>query len=64
MEEVASFCSRVGLLFDIQGKYMEAEPLYERSQAIQEKVLGLEHPDVASSLNNRVELLRAQVTAN
>ncbi|CAN0286403.1 unnamed protein product, partial [Ectocarpus sp. 13 AM-2016] len=24
-------------------KYMEAEPLYERSQAMQEKVLGLEH---------------------
>ncbi|CAN0339491.1 unnamed protein product, partial [Scytosiphon promiscuus] len=34
------------------GKYAETEPLYERSQAILE-VLGPEHPDVASSLNNR-----------
>ncbi|CAN0282323.1 unnamed protein product, partial [Scytosiphon promiscuus] len=30
----------------IQGKYAEAEPLYERSQATREKVLGPEHPDV------------------
>ncbi|CAM9971540.1 unnamed protein product [Ectocarpus sp. 8 AP-2014] len=43
------------------GKYAEAEPLYERSQAIQEKVLGPEHPDVATSLNNRASLLESQV---
>ncbi|CAN0599470.1 unnamed protein product, partial [Laminaria digitata] len=29
------------------------KPLYERSQAIREKVLGPEHPEVAQSLNNR-----------
>ena len=46
-----------------QGKYNEAEPLYERSQAIREKVLGPEHPDVAQSLNNRALLLKAQVRA-
>ncbi len=46
-----------------QGKYAEAEPLYERSQAIREKVLGPEHPDVAQSLNNRAGLLRSQVRA-
>ena len=46
-----------------QGKYNEAEPLYERSQAIREKILGPEHPNVAQSLNNRAELLRAQVRA-
>lgn len=44
-----------------QGKYAEAEPLYERSQAILEKVLGPEHPDVAKPLNDRVELLEKQV---
>ncbi|CAM9762259.1 unnamed protein product [Ectocarpus sp. 8 AP-2014] len=55
-----SYCS-VGFLFNIQGKYAEAEPLYERSQAIQEKVLGPEHPDVATSLNNRAWLLESQV---
>ena len=47
----------------IQGNYAEAEPLYERSQAIREKVLGPEHPDVAQSLNNRAELLKSQVRA-
>ena len=46
-----------------QGKYDEAEPLYERSQAIDEKVLGPEHPDVAQSLNNRAVLLQNQVRA-
>lgn len=44
-----------------QGKYGEAEPLYERSQAIREKMLGPEHPDVAVSLNNRAGLLSTQV---
>lgn len=44
-----------------QGKYTEADPLYERSLAILEKVLGPEHPDLASSLNNRAELLLVQV---
>ncbi|CAN0570478.1 unnamed protein product [Ectocarpus sp. 12 AP-2014] len=39
-----------------QGKYKEAEPLYERSQEIREKVLGPEHPDVAQSLDNRARL--------
>ena len=31
----------------------EAEQLHERSQAIGEKVLGAEHPDVAQSLKHR-----------
>ena len=47
----------------IQGKYAEAEPLYVRCQAICEKALGPWHPDVASALNNRSELLRMQVGA-
>ncbi|CAM9481721.1 unnamed protein product, partial [Ectocarpus sp. 12 AP-2014] len=41
-------------------KYTEAEQLYERSQAIREKVLGPEHPDVATSVNNRAWLLCKQ----
>src|SRR5262249_3191631 len=35
-----------------QGRTAEAEPLYKRSLAIREKVLGPEHPEVAQSLNN------------
>ena len=46
-----------------QGKYEQAEPLYERSQAIQEKALGPDHPDVAQVLSNRAALLVKQVRA-
>lgn len=42
---------------------MEAEPLYERCQAIDEKVLGPEHPELAKTLNNRAVLLNKQVRA-
>ena len=35
-----------------QGRYAEAEPLFERALGIDEKVLGPEHPDVATDLNN------------
>ena len=44
-----------------QGRYEEAEPLYERCQAIREKVLGPEHPELAATLNNRAVLYYAQV---
>ncbi|CAB1096777.1 unnamed protein product [Ectocarpus sp. CCAP 1310/34] len=43
-----------------QGKYDAAEPLYVRSLAIREKVYGPDHPEVATSLNNRAEFLRHQ----
>src|SRR5258707_1759743 len=35
-----------------QGKYEQAEPLYQRSLAIFEEVLSLDHPDVGIALNN------------
>ena len=40
------------LLYDNQGRYAEAEPLYKRSLAYREKVAGPDHPDVAEVLNN------------
>lgn len=46
-----------------QGKYADAEPLYARCQAIDEKVLVAEHPDAATTLNNRAGLLHRQVRA-
>ena len=42
------------------GRYSEAEPLYEQSLAIREKVLGPNHPEVAASLNNLVLLYGKQ----
>ncbi len=46
-----------GLYYD-QGKYAEAEPLFERSLAIREKALRPDHPDVAATLQDYAALLR------
>lgn len=45
----------------MQGKYAQAEPLYERLQAIREKSLGQEHPEVATLIDKRAGLLMSQV---
>ena len=47
-------------LYYAQGRYSEAEPLYQRSLAIWEQQLGADHPDTATSLNNLAGLYRAQ----
>lgn len=47
----------------MQGKCAEAEQLLRQAQAMREKALGPEHPDVAASLNYRARLLKAQVRA-
>lgn len=44
-----------------QGKYTEAEPLYDRCQAIEEEILGPEHPSLATTLSNRAGLLTSLV---
>ena len=46
-----------------QGEYAKAGELYEQCQAIQEKVLGPEHPELAETVGNRAVLLQAQVRA-
>ena len=48
----------------MQGRYGDAEPLFEQCQAIQEKVLGPEHLMLAMTLDNRAELYKAQVRAD
>jgi len=45
-------------LYQDQGKYAEAEPLYQRALAIAELTLGPAHPNVATSLENYASLLR------
>jgi tetratricopeptide (TPR) repeat protein len=50
----------VGLDLQHQGKYAEAEPLYERVLAINEKILGPEHPSVAMAINNLGSLYFSQ----
>ncbi len=49
-----------GRLYQAQGRYAEAEPLYKRSLAIREKALGPDHPAVGTSLNNLAALYFAQ----
>lgn len=44
-----------------QGRFAEAEPLMRRSLDIHEKVLGLDHPAIATSLNDYALLFRRQV---
>ena len=56
-----SFVSKSCVTF--QGRLDEADPLSKRSLAIHEKVLGPDHPDLATVLDNRATLLKAQVRA-
>lgn len=44
-----------------QGKYGEAEPLYESAHVYWAKVLGSDHPDVALAMNNRAVVVDDQV---
>ena len=54
-----SLSSSMATLYQSQGsKYAEAEPLIKRALAIFEKVLGPEHPHVATALENYSALLR------
>ncbi|MCA1994544.1 MAG: CHAT domain-containing protein, partial [Coleofasciculus sp. S288] len=52
--------NNLALLYEAQGNYAQAEPLYQRALAIFEKVLGPEHPDVAASLSALGSLYHAQ----
>ena len=49
---LATSLNTLALLYHFQGKYAEAEPLYERAQAIDEKTLGPGNPDLATDLIN------------
>jgi tetratricopeptide (TPR) repeat protein len=57
--DVAKSLNNLGALYHTQGQYEQAEPLYKRVLAINEK-LGLDHPDVEKILNNLAVLYHAQ----
>ena len=50
----------LALLYDSQGRYNDAEPLYLQSLDIRKRQLGNDHPDVATSLNNLAQLYYSQ----
>jgi tetratricopeptide (TPR) repeat protein len=57
---VASILRNLGELYSNQGSYSEAEQLYRRALAIDEKVLGADHPDVAADMSDLALLYDAQ----
>jgi tetratricopeptide (TPR) repeat protein len=52
--------SRAGYYLNERAEYVQAELLFRRALAIDEKALGPEHPHTATSLNNQAELYRTQ----
>jgi tetratricopeptide (TPR) repeat protein len=42
----------LGKLYHAMGEYAKAEPLLQEALRIRQKVLGSEHPDTVTSLNN------------
>ncbi len=50
----------MALLYDSQGRYSEAEPLYLQALDIKRSQLGAEHPSTATSLNNLAGLYESQ----
>lgn len=59
MEQIASL-SLIAYLQEYISEYKKAEKLYERSMQICERVLGVEHPDTASSYSNLASVYERQ----
>ena len=57
--DVAISLNNLAGLYQHQGNYAKAEPLYKRSLAIFETALGHDHLNVATSLENLAGLYRA-----
>ncbi|HEY9910208.1 MAG TPA: tetratricopeptide repeat protein [Thermosynechococcaceae cyanobacterium] len=55
-KSIATSSNYLARLYDVQGRYAEAEPLYRRSLSIREQQLGENHPSVATSLNDLAAL--------
>ena len=52
--------NNLAALYEAQGRYNEAEPLFERALAGREHLLGAEHPDTLASVNNLAVLYSVQ----
>jgi tetratricopeptide (TPR) repeat protein len=55
--EAARIVNQAGYYLYERAEYLQAEPLFRWALAIREKVLGPEHPDTISSLNNLAGIL-------
>ncbi|UUO17420.1 tetratricopeptide repeat protein [Dolichospermum heterosporum] len=59
-DALASSLNDLAGLYESQGRYNDAEPLYLQSLDIWKRQLGDDHPSVATSLNNLALLYRSQ----
>jgi CHAT domain-containing protein len=57
---VAMSLNSLAELYRSQGRYTDAEPLYQRSLDILEGALSRDHPDVGTALNNLAALYQSQ----
>ena len=55
---MAESLNNLAALYQAQGKYAAAEPLYKRALALWEKALGADHPHVATVLGNMAEFYK------
>jgi tetratricopeptide (TPR) repeat protein len=58
--EARNLLNQAGKYFYQRGQYKEAEPLWNSALAMCERVLGPEHPNTLTSLNNLAALYRSQ----
>ena len=58
--DLAASLNNLALLYNSQGRYSEAEPLYLQALELRKHLLGEDHPDVATSLNNLAGLYYSQ----
>jgi tetratricopeptide (TPR) repeat protein len=59
-EEAGRLLNAAGYYLHDRARFSDAEPLFQRALALREKVLGPEHPSVATSLNNLAGLYLEQ----
>ncbi len=59
--QVAIALARIAILYQDQGRYSEAEPLYVRSLQIAENTLGVNHPST-QTIRENLEILRQQLS--
>jgi tetratricopeptide (TPR) repeat protein len=52
--------NNLALVYHAQGRYDDAEPVYQRAITITERALGPDHPNLAASLGNLAELYRTR----
>ena len=52
--------NNLAVLYESQGRYGEAEPLFEQALQLRREVLGERHPDTLTSLNNLAALYESQ----